>query len=138
MARGPTPRRRLPLDGTRRSCGKGGSPRAARPLKSARGRATVRWHGLAPAAPGHRRLRIAPLPGRGITQAGARLHTPYGTAEVSWALSGRELTDRVPESAARALTLWGLEWLDEKGTGPRSDSRAAGALGGPVRSWSAH
>ncbi|MFF6779617.1 MULTISPECIES: alpha-L-rhamnosidase C-terminal domain-containing protein [Streptomyces] len=48
--------------------------------------------GLAPAAPGYRRLRIAPLPGGGITQAGARLHTPYGTAEVSWALSGRELT----------------------------------------------
>ncbi|MDX2521490.1 MULTISPECIES: alpha-L-rhamnosidase C-terminal domain-containing protein [Streptomyces] len=46
--------------------------------------------GLAPAAPGHHRLRIAPLPGGGITQAGARLHTPYGTVEVSWALSGRD------------------------------------------------
>ncbi|MEV4859755.1 hypothetical protein MRBLMF1_000920 [Streptomyces ossamyceticus] len=38
--------------------------------------------GLAPAAPGYRRLRITPLLSGGITQAGARLHTPYGTAEV--------------------------------------------------------
>ncbi|MET9849771.1 alpha-L-rhamnosidase C-terminal domain-containing protein [Streptomyces ossamyceticus] len=38
--------------------------------------------GLAPVAPGYRRLRITPLLSGGITQAGARLHTPYGTAEV--------------------------------------------------------
>lgn len=50
----------------------------------------------------------------------------------------RRFHERVPESAARALTLWGLEWLDEKGAGPQPDSRAAGAVGGPARSWSAH
>ena len=44
--------------------------------------------GLAPAAPGYRRLRVAPRPGPGMTSAAATHETPYGTAEVSWALSG--------------------------------------------------
>jgi alpha-L-rhamnosidase len=44
--------------------------------------------GLAPAAPGYRRLRIAPRPGPGITSAGATHETPYGTAAVSWSLEG--------------------------------------------------
>ncbi|MGW3567521.1 glycoside hydrolase family 78 protein [Streptomyces sp. NPDC000941] len=48
--------------------------------------------GLAPAEPGYRRLRVAPRPGGGLTHAEARLHTPYGTAEVSWTLSDGELT----------------------------------------------
>ena len=44
--------------------------------------------GLAPAAPGHRALRFAPRPGPGITSAAATHETPYGTAEVSWTLTG--------------------------------------------------
>ena len=44
--------------------------------------------GLAPAAPGYRRLRVAPRPGPGITSAEATHETPYGTAAVSWMLSG--------------------------------------------------
>ncbi|MGY2074414.1 glycoside hydrolase family 78 protein [Blastococcus sp. SYSU DS0828] len=44
--------------------------------------------GLAPAAPGYRRLRVAPRPGPGLTSAGATHETPYGTAEVSWTLTG--------------------------------------------------
>jgi alpha-L-rhamnosidase len=44
--------------------------------------------GLAPAAPGYRRLRIAPRPGPGLTSAAATHETPYGTAEVSWTLTG--------------------------------------------------
>ena len=44
--------------------------------------------GLAPAAPGYRRLRVAPRPGPGLTSAGATHETPYGTAEVSWVLTG--------------------------------------------------
>ncbi|MEU2916479.1 TniQ family protein [Streptomyces massasporeus] len=61
-----------------------------------------------------------------------------GLSAASMTEARRKFHERVPESAARALTLWGLEWLDEKGTGPQPDSRAAGAMGGPVRSRSAH
>lgn len=43
--------------------------------------------GLAPAAPGYRRLRIAPLPPRrGLRSASATLRTPYGEASASWTL----------------------------------------------------
>ncbi|MET0888287.1 MAG: family 78 glycoside hydrolase catalytic domain, partial [Mycetocola sp.] len=41
--------------------------------------------GLAPAAPGYRRLRIAPQPPRrGLTSASASLVTPYGRAASEW------------------------------------------------------
>ncbi len=40
--------------------------------------------GLAPAAPGYARLRIAPRPIAGLDHAEARLETPYGRAEVAW------------------------------------------------------
>ena len=43
--------------------------------------------GLAPAAPGYRRLRIAPRPGPGITSAQATHDTPYGQAAVAWTLT---------------------------------------------------
>ncbi|HEY7487269.1 MAG TPA: alpha-L-rhamnosidase C-terminal domain-containing protein [Streptosporangiaceae bacterium] len=48
--------------------------------------------GLAPAAPGYRRLRIAPRPGGGLTHASAELDTPYGRAAVSWRWSDDALT----------------------------------------------
>lgn len=47
--------------------------------------------GLAPAAPGWRRLRVAPRPGGGLTHAAARHLTPYGPAEVAWRRSDGEL-----------------------------------------------
>jgi alpha-L-rhamnosidase len=63
--------------------------------------------GLAPAAPGYRRLRIAPRPGPGITSAAATHETPYGTAAVSWTLEGSsfglELT--VPASSTAEVSL---------------------------------
>jgi alpha-L-rhamnosidase len=40
--------------------------------------------GLAPGAPGYRRLTIRPLPGGGLTYARARHRTPYGVAEAGW------------------------------------------------------
>jgi len=50
----------------------------------ARGAVADRLHrtvgGLAPAAPGYRRTRIAPVPG-GLTWASRRHRTPYGVAE---------------------------------------------------------
>jgi len=61
-----------------------------------------------------------------------------GQSAASVTEARRKFHERVPESAARELTLWGLEWLDEKGTQPQPDSRAAGAAGDPVQSWSAH
>ncbi|GAA3211979.1 alpha-L-rhamnosidase [Nonomuraea helvata] len=48
--------------------------------------------GLAPAAPGYRRLRIAPRPGGDLTHASADLETPYGPASVSWSRDGGTLT----------------------------------------------
>lgn len=44
--------------------------------------------GLAPAAPGYRHLRIAPLPDARLTWAKATHETPYGFASVSWTLGG--------------------------------------------------
>lgn len=40
--------------------------------------------GLAPAEPGYRTLLVRPRPGGGLTEAGATLRTPYGTASVRW------------------------------------------------------
>ena len=40
--------------------------------------------GLAPLEPGYSRVRIAPRPGGGLTWAGTRLETRYGTVHVSW------------------------------------------------------
>lgn len=48
--------------------------------------------GLAPVAPGYRRLRIAPRPGGGLTSASGSHQTPYGLAAVAWELNGTTLT----------------------------------------------
>ena len=47
--------------------------------------------GLAPAAPGYRRLLVRPLPGRRLDHAAARLDTPYGRAEAGWRRAGDEV-----------------------------------------------
>ena len=44
--------------------------------------------GLAPSAPGYRRLQVEPRPGPGLTSAAATHETPYGTASVAWTLTG--------------------------------------------------
>ncbi|WP_405849200.1 alpha-L-rhamnosidase C-terminal domain-containing protein [Streptomyces sp. NBC_01518] len=44
--------------------------------------------GLAAAAPGWRRLRIAPVPGGDLTWAKAAHDTPYGRAEAGWRIEG--------------------------------------------------
>jgi alpha-L-rhamnosidase len=48
--------------------------------------------GLAPAAPGYRRLLVAPRPGGGLTRASATHDTPHGRAEVRWHRDGGRLT----------------------------------------------
>ena len=40
--------------------------------------------GLAPLAPGYRKIIVRPVPGRALTHARARQLTPYGSAEVAW------------------------------------------------------
>jgi alpha-L-rhamnosidase len=47
--------------------------------------------GLAPAAPGYRRISVRPLPGAALTHASARHLTPYGEASVSWRRSDGSL-----------------------------------------------
>ncbi len=66
--------------------------------------------GLAPAAPGYRRLRIAPRPGGGLSHAEAELHTPYGPARVAWRLVGEVLSVRatVPPNTTAEIDLPGL------------------------------
>ncbi len=45
--------------------------------------------GLAPAAPGYRRITVRPQPGPVLADAAARHLTPYGEAAVEWRRSGR-------------------------------------------------
>ena len=65
--------------------------------------------GLAPDAPGYRRLRIAPVPGDGLSWATSRHRTPYGLAEVSWRIEGDEIevTAVVPPNTAAEVVLPG-------------------------------
>ena len=51
--------------------------------------------GLAPAAPGYRRIAIRPSPGGGLTWARARHRTPYGLAECSWRIEDGSMTVEV-------------------------------------------
>jgi alpha-L-rhamnosidase len=51
--------------------------------------------GLAPAAPGYRRIMIRPCPGGGLTWARARHHTPYGLAECAWRIEDGSMTVEV-------------------------------------------
>ena len=48
--------------------------------------------GIAPAAPGFARIRIAPEPGGGLTWACAEVRTPHGLARSSWRVKGRRFT----------------------------------------------
>ncbi|MGM1063824.1 family 78 glycoside hydrolase catalytic domain [Saccharothrix sp. Mg75] len=69
--------------------------------------------GLSPAAPGYRRIRVAPRPGGGLTAASAEHDTPYGRARVSWRREGAELTVEVvvPANTTAVLDLDGREPL---------------------------
>ena len=66
--------------------------------------------GLAPPAPGHRRLRVAPRPGPGITSAAETHRTPYGAAVASWTVDGTAFTLDVtvpPNTTAEIVLLDG-------------------------------
>jgi alpha-L-rhamnosidase len=48
--------------------------------------------GIAPDAPGYKRLRFAPVPGRGVVRGSSTLRTPYGAAGCAWSLEGTDIT----------------------------------------------
>jgi alpha-L-rhamnosidase len=75
--------------------------------------------GLAPAAPGWRRLRIAPQPGGGLRWATSRLDTPYGPASSSWEVADGTLLVRalVPPNTAADVLLPGHTEVFEVGSG---------------------
>jgi alpha-L-rhamnosidase len=81
--------------------------------------------GLAPAAPGYRRLRVAPRPGPGITSAAATHETPYGTAAVSWTVDGTAfaLDVTVPPSTTAEIVLPDGSAPVEVGSGQHSFTR---------------
>jgi alpha-L-rhamnosidase len=81
--------------------------------------------GLAPAAPGYRRILVAPRPGGGLTSAAARHLTPYGAASVSWRRSGAclEVGFEVPPNTVAVLDLPGRE-PEEYGSGAHKVSVA--------------
>ena len=61
--------------------------------------------GLAPAAPGYRRIAIQPHPGGGLTSASARHRTPYGMAECSWQIAAGEMTVEIEIPANTSATV---------------------------------
>jgi alpha-L-rhamnosidase len=67
--------------------------------------------GLAPAAPGYRRIQVAPHPGGGLTHARARHRTPYGLAESVWRIEEGQLTleVQVPPNVEATVYLPGGE-----------------------------
>lgn len=66
--------------------------------------------GLAPAAPGYRRIRIAPRPLRALEHARASLRTPYGPASVAWHREGAAVVvvAEVPPNTEAAVDLPGI------------------------------
>ena len=67
--------------------------------------------GLAPAAPGYQRVRIAPQPGGGLTWAKTSLRTPHGVVRVAWQIVDGELTVEadLPEGVTAELALPGSD-----------------------------
>jgi alpha-L-rhamnosidase len=65
--------------------------------------------GLAPAAPGWRRIDVRPHPGGGLTFAHARHRTPYGIAECSWQIENDEMVVgiEVPPNTSASVSLPG-------------------------------
>lgn len=63
--------------------------------------------GLAPAAPGYARLRIAPRPLAGLDHASARHLTPYGEASVAWRRDGSSVvvSATVPPNTTAEVSL---------------------------------
>ncbi|MFI6298958.1 family 78 glycoside hydrolase catalytic domain [Nonomuraea sp. NPDC050790] len=75
--------------------------------------------GLAPAAPGYRRLALTPRPGGDLSYARATLRTPYGRAELSWTVTDDTMTTQatIPPNTTASVTLPGTPPFEaESGT----------------------
>ncbi|HEY0756960.1 MAG TPA: alpha-L-rhamnosidase C-terminal domain-containing protein [Ktedonobacteraceae bacterium] len=91
--------------------------------------------GLAPAAPGYRRLTIQPRPGGNLTHARATLRTPYGLAESAWVIEQGKLTLKViiPPNTTASVTLPGsAETAVEVGSGTYAWSYPYGQAEAPA------
>lgn len=77
--------------------------------------------GLAPAAPGYRKIRFAPRPGGTISSAGATHESPYGAISIDWTVAGgvMETTVAVPFGTTATVALPGQPTVD---VGPGSHS----------------
>jgi alpha-L-rhamnosidase len=81
--------------------------------------------GIAPAAPGYERVRLAPQPGGGLTWARSALRTPHGDVRVAWEIANAELRLEadLPEGMTAEIELPGT--ASEVVTGGQSVSRKA-------------
>jgi alpha-L-rhamnosidase len=63
--------------------------------------------GLAPAQPGWKKIKIAPVPGGNITSANSRFISPYGEVSAKWQLEGSDfdLEVTVPPNTRAEITL---------------------------------
>ncbi len=91
--------------------------------------------GLAPDAPGYRRIRIAPRPLRQLEHASARHLTPYGLASVSWRRTAGEITvtAEIPANTTAVIDLPGRDEF-EVGSGRHEwiyTDRAPAPFAGP-------
>jgi alpha-L-rhamnosidase len=70
--------------------------------------------GIAPAAPGYRKILFRPRPGGGLTSAAASHDTPYGRAGISWSLTEGDMTVEmvVPPGCTAAAQLPGTAPYD--------------------------
>ncbi|MXS74505.1 alpha-L-rhamnosidase [Microbacterium sp. CSI-V] len=84
--------------------------------------------GLAPAAPGYRRLRIAPRPLATLEHASAQHETPYGTASVGWRREGEvvRITVVVPPNTTAEVDLPGI---------PADGTTAPATVGSGTHEW---
>lgn len=76
--------------------------------------------GIAPVEPGYRKVRIAPHPLPGLTEARTAFEGPYGRIEVEWNVEDGELRVRanVPPNSSAVVVLPGTEPI-EVGSGSR-------------------
>jgi alpha-L-rhamnosidase len=91
--------------------------------------------GLAPAAPGYRRLLVHPRPTPQLTRASARHRTPYGDAEAGWERANGTLVVRavVPVGATAVVHLPGDEQPLEVGHGTHEWRRPDASDGNGTR-----
>jgi alpha-L-rhamnosidase len=98
--------------------------------------------GLAPAAAGYRAVRVAPIPGGGITWARTAHTTPYGRVEAAWELAHDEfrLSVAVPPGVTADVVLPGDDDVRTVGSGRHAFAcPAADALvGEDTGPWGAH